>query len=135
MELDWLLAPPLPDNMPRQRLIYYRLREAILSGHLAPGTRLPASRSLAASLQIARNTVLFAYEQLIAEGCLLADRQGTRVVPLPVRPVAHPVTGEASIPLQLSTRAAAALQPETWRDTEALPFSPGVPDYGGFPFR
>ncbi len=135
MELDWLLAPPLADNMPRQRLIYYRLREAILSGHLAPGTRLPASRSLAASLQIARNTVLFAYEQLIAEGCLLADRQGTRVVPLPVRPVAHPVTGEPSIPLQLSTRAAAALQPEIWRDTEALPFSPGVPDYGGFPFR
>src|SRR5574343_455415 len=83
MELDWLLAPPLPEAMPRQRVRYLRLRDAILSGRLAPGTPLPASRSLAASLKIARNTVLFAYEQLAAEGCLLADRQGTRLAPQP----------------------------------------------------
>ena len=83
MELDWLLAPPLPDSLPRQRVLYLRLRDAILSGRLTPGTLLPASRSLAASLNIARNTVLFAYEQLSAEGCLIADRQGTRVASLP----------------------------------------------------
>ena len=82
MELDWLLAPPLPETMPRQRVLYHRLRDAILSGRLAPGTSLPASRRLAVSLQIARNTVLFAYEQLLAEGCLEADRQGTRVAQL-----------------------------------------------------
>lgn len=136
MELDWLLAPPLPEAMPRQRMIYHRLREAILSGHLAPGTRLPASRNLAASLKIARNTVLFAYEQLIAEGCLLADRQGTRVAPLSLRPVAPSTGGDGpSSPLQLSARAAAALQPEPAREAAALPFAPGTPDYGAFPFR
>jgi GntR family transcriptional regulator/MocR family aminotransferase len=135
MELDWLLAPPVPESMPRQRLLYLRLRDAILSGHLAPGTPLPASRSLAASLKIARNTVLFAYEQLVAEGCLLADRQGTRVAPLPVRDVA-PSGGVASaVSLQLSSRAAAALQPEPARESAALPFAPGTPDYGAFPFR
>jgi GntR family transcriptional regulator/MocR family aminotransferase len=135
MELDWLLAPPVPEAMPRQRVLYHRLRDAILSGRLAPGTPLPASRSLAASLKIARNTVLFAYEQLVAEGCLLADRQGTRVAPLPERPVA-PFGGVAPIkPLQLSARAAAALQPEPARDAAALPFAPGTPDYGAFPFR
>ena len=136
MELDWLLAPPLPETMPRQRVIYHRLRDAILSGRLVPGTRLPASRSLAVSLKIARNTVLFAYEQLIAEGCLLADRQGTRVAPLPARPMVPPGSGEApAARLQLSARAAAALQPEPAREAAALPFAPGTPDYGAFPFR
>lgn len=136
MELDWLLAPPLPETMPRQRVLYHRLRDAVLSGRLAPGTRLPASRGLAASLKIARNTVLFAYEQLIAEGCLLADRQGTRVAPLALRPVVPASNEDApAARLQLSTRAAAALQPEAAREAAALPFAPGTPDYGAFPFR
>ena len=47
MELDWLLAPPLPAAVPRQRVLYLRLREAILSGRLPADTCLPASRSLA----------------------------------------------------------------------------------------
>ena len=136
MELDWLLALPLPETMPRQRVLYHRLREAILSGRLAPGTQLPASRSLAASLKIARNTVLFAYEQLVAEGCLLADRQGTRVAQLAAPHVAPSSSGDASAAaLQFSTRAAAALQLEPARDAAALPFAPGTPDYGAFPFR
>ncbi|GBG02773.1 GntR family transcriptional regulator [Azospira sp. I13] len=135
MELDWLLAPPLPDAVPRQRLLYHRLREAILAGRLAPGTRLPASRQLAQSLAIARNTVLFAYEQLLSEGCLLADRQGTRVAPLALGAMTQRAETTPAAPLQLSTRAAAALQPGPVRETAALPFAPGTPDYGAFPFR
>lgn len=136
MALDWLLAPPLPDAMPRQRLLYLRLREAILSGRLPGDMRLPASRSLAATLGIARNTVLFAYEQLVAEGCLVADRQGTRVARLPAARAASPrPSAVPEAPPGLSVRAAAALQHEPARDAEALPFSPGVPDFGAFPFR
>ena len=136
MELDWLLAPPLPDTLPRQRVLYHRLREAILSGRLAPGTRLPASRSLAASLKIARNTVLFAYEQLTAEGCLWADRQGTRVASLPERATPPASSGHSPVTrLRLAARAAAVLQPEPAREAAALPFAPGTPDYSAFPFR
>jgi GntR family transcriptional regulator/MocR family aminotransferase len=122
--------------MPRQRLLYHRLREAIVCGRLLPGTRLPASRSLATSLNIARNTVLFAYEQLIAEGCLLADRQGTRVAQLRLRPVA-PVAAEgaALAARKLSARAAIALQGEPAPSVTALPFALGVVDYTVFPFR
>lgn len=76
---QWLLAAPLPDGLARQQLLYQRLRAAILDGRLAPGMRLPSSRSLALELGIARNTVLFAYEQLVAEGCLQAGRRGTCV--------------------------------------------------------
>ena len=136
MELDWLLAPPLPEAMPRQRVLYHRLREAILSGRLAPGTPLPASRGLAVSLKIARNTVLFAYDQLVAEGCLVADRQGTRVAQLVAQPIGPSRHGDMPATLQhLSNRAAVALQPEPAREAAALQFAPGTPDYGAFPFR
>ena len=41
------------------------------------GTRLAPSRTLAEELGIARNSVLYAYEQLAAEGFVLTRRQGT----------------------------------------------------------
>jgi GntR family transcriptional regulator / MocR family aminotransferase len=53
-----------------------QLREAVRSGRLAPGLRLPSSRSLAADLGVARNTVVDVYGQLVAEGWLVA-RQGS----------------------------------------------------------
>jgi GntR family transcriptional regulator/MocR family aminotransferase len=46
------------------------LREAVQAGRLAPGTRLPSTRALAADLGIARNTIAEAYSQLTAEGWL-----------------------------------------------------------------
>ncbi|RST00691.1 GntR family transcriptional regulator, partial [Streptomyces sp. WAC05950] len=56
------------------------LREAARSGRLAAGTRLPSSRTLAADLGIARNTVAEAYAELVAEGWLTARQgSGTRV--------------------------------------------------------
>ena len=44
------------------------LRDAVRSGRLPSGTRLPSSRTLAADLGIARNTVAEVYSQLVAEG-------------------------------------------------------------------
>ena len=107
MELDWLLAPPLPEAVPRQRVLYLRLREAILSGRLPADARLPASRSLAVTLGIARNTVLFAYEQLVAEGCLVADRQGTRVAALPAAPLPMPTGSGLEAPLAPNSKSEA----------------------------
>src|SRR5689334_24613771 len=58
------------------------LREAVRSGRLAPGTRLPPYRSLAADLGLARNTVAEAYAELVAEGWLVARQgSGTQVAP------------------------------------------------------
>ncbi|MCF5746042.1 MULTISPECIES: PLP-dependent aminotransferase family protein [Pseudomonas syringae group] len=56
---------------PRQGLskqLYAVLRERILDGRLSGATRLPASRDLAKSLAISRNSVMRAYDQLYAEG-------------------------------------------------------------------
>jgi GntR family transcriptional regulator/MocR family aminotransferase len=60
----------LDRNEPLQQQIYDQLKAQILGQALAPGTRLPSSRALADQFAISRNTVLIAYEQLIAEGYL-----------------------------------------------------------------
>jgi GntR family transcriptional regulator / MocR family aminotransferase len=69
------------------------LREAVQSGRLPAGTRLPASRTLAADLGLARNTVADAYGQLVAEGWLTARQgSGTRVAEQPAAPPAPPAS-------------------------------------------
>jgi GntR family transcriptional regulator / MocR family aminotransferase len=67
------------------------LRDAVRTGRLGPGVRLPSSRALAADLGIARNTVADAYGQLVAEGWLVARRgSGTRVAERAPEPGATP---------------------------------------------
>lgn len=56
------------------------LRRAIATGELKAGERLPSTRALADSLRLSRGTVAEAYEQLGAEGCLVAQAgSSTRV--------------------------------------------------------
>src|SRR6266566_4543404 len=55
-------------SVPLYHQLYNRLRQAILTGQLATGTRLPATRTLADQLGVSRNTVYIAYQQLLAEG-------------------------------------------------------------------
>ena len=62
-------------RVPLQHQIYDSVRQAILSGVLTPGTRLPSSRALAQDLSIARMTAVLAFEQLAAEG-YIASRVG-----------------------------------------------------------
>ncbi|MEU0739667.1 PLP-dependent aminotransferase family protein [Streptomyces sp. NPDC006134] len=76
----------------RRAALIRALREAVRSGRLAPGARLPPYRSLAADLGVARNTVADAYAELVAEGWLTARQgSGTRVAERtrPPRPAAR----------------------------------------------
>src|SRR5690606_31528749 len=71
----------------RRAALERALRDAIRSGRLAPHARLPATRTLAAELGLARGTVAAAYDQLIAEGFLTARTgSGTTVAALPQSP-------------------------------------------------
>jgi GntR family transcriptional regulator/MocR family aminotransferase len=72
-----------------------QLRRAVRTGTLPIGTRLPASRSLAADLGVSRGVVVRAYDQLVAEG-YVAGRRGSGTIvaggtdpgpPAPLRPV------------------------------------------------
>lgn len=58
----------------RGRALQSALRDAVRSGRLTPGTRLPSSRELAADLGVSRGLVTEAYEQLTAESYLHSGR-------------------------------------------------------------
>jgi GntR family transcriptional regulator/MocR family aminotransferase len=58
------------DGTPKSRWLSEALREEIARGRLAAGTRLPATREMAAEYALSRGTVVNAFEQLKAEGYL-----------------------------------------------------------------
>jgi GntR family transcriptional regulator/MocR family aminotransferase len=91
------------------------LRQAVRSGRLEPGTRLPSSRVLARDLGLARGTVSEAYRQLVSEGYLVARAgAGTSVA-----------AGLTDLPSRAApTPPAAQLRAD---------FLPGAPDLAGFP--
>ena len=76
------------DGSPVYRQLVDQLRLLVETGELAPGTRLPSARHLAANLRINRNTALKAYLALAREGLLEGRRGGGTVVigPDPDRP-------------------------------------------------
>ena len=111
-----------------QRALYHTLRNAILQGTLAASCRLPGSRVIAGQLQLSRNTVNAALEQLALEGYLTRSRQGTQVVPLAAcreEPVKVP---PVVLPERLQGLPAAMR-----RDSPALLFTPGMPAVNYFP--
>jgi GntR family transcriptional regulator/MocR family aminotransferase len=65
---------------PLHRRIYDALKSAIRAGRLGPGARLPSTRKLAADLNVSRNTASLAYEQLAAEGYIVARDRSAMLV-------------------------------------------------------
>ncbi|WP_240687057.1 PLP-dependent aminotransferase family protein [Amycolatopsis suaedae] len=94
------------------------LREAIRTGRLAPGTRLPSSRVLATDLGLGRNTVVRVYSELINEGWLIGlHGSGTEVA----RRSAEPLT-------EREPPRSQAAPPRLVHDLR-----PGRPDLSSFP--
>ncbi|MBV9101860.1 MAG: PLP-dependent aminotransferase family protein [Candidatus Dormibacteraeota bacterium] len=56
------------------RQLFDRLRDAIISGRIPPGGRLPSTRALNAALGVSRNTAIEALAQLVAEGYVTSIR-------------------------------------------------------------
>lgn len=53
---------------PLYRQMYDELKRLIIEGELPPGYKMPSSRDIAKSLDIARSTATSAYDQLVADG-------------------------------------------------------------------
>ncbi|WP_030952778.1 PLP-dependent aminotransferase family protein [Streptomyces sp. NRRL S-481] len=100
----------------RGRSLQAALREAVRSGRLAPGTRLPSSRDLAADLGVSRGLITEAYEQLTAEGYLRSGQGAGTWVGAAVR-AARPSARD------LAPRLSGA----------RADFVPGTPDLSLFP--
>jgi GntR family transcriptional regulator / MocR family aminotransferase len=73
-DLSFLAAAPLKGERRVAAAIVRAIREAIETGRLKPGDRLPSTRSLAGVLSLSRGVLASAYEQLVAEGHVEARR-------------------------------------------------------------
>ena len=124
MSIQWAgLAPEILLELDRERPEPLRaqlergLRDAIRSGRLRPGERLPSSREMARELGVSRGLVLECYTQLQAEG-YLTSRGGS----------ATRVASGAEAPPGPPPRRAA-------REWSAIDFRHGLPDLASFPRR
>ncbi|WIR34257.1 PLP-dependent aminotransferase family protein [Bordetella pertussis] len=122
---------------PLSRQIYDLLRDLILAGDLPAGTKLPATRALAVDTGLSRNTVLHAYDQLLAEGYLVsAFGSGTFVsdtVPATPEPPAPPEVEAAAQHFALSRRGIKLVREASASDRQWGAFVAGVPDVSLFP--
>ena len=71
-EGKYLGQAKFPARMPNHRRIYETIRRAITEQVLPSGSRLPSTRELAADLNVSRNTILAAFDQLLDEGYVSA---------------------------------------------------------------
>ncbi len=130
------LGDPAHGALPLHVRVQRALRQLILEGALGGGQPLPASRALAQSLGVSRDTVEAAYGQLHAEGFI--ERRvgsGSFVSPRAQRlgALARRPATPAGAP-RLSQRGEALYQGGGVRDFLApRPFAPGLPDTRAFP--
>jgi GntR family transcriptional regulator/MocR family aminotransferase len=140
------LREPLPSltlnrrsGTPLYRQLYEAYRQAILSGQLRACAQLPSTRDLARELGISRNTAMYAFDQLLAEGYVRGEvGSGTFVesgliakegLAVGMQSLVHPRVEFSREILRTSgvTQLAASLP--------AIPFRTGLPALDRFPLE
>ncbi|HKR44742.1 MAG TPA: PLP-dependent aminotransferase family protein [Paraburkholderia sp.] len=151
---EWLAAQLDKESAePAYRQLLQLMQQAILTGRLAPGTKLPSSRILATDLGVARNTVLHVYDQLSAEGYVISTtgsgtyvadtRPDSAAVSTPTSkpsPAGDPadeddVASDASPRGDMSMRGQRLIDEAGVSARQWGAFMPGVPDVAEFPAR
>lgn len=121
------LRPSEQHDAPIYLQLYWRYREAIASGRLRPGDRVPSVRSLASELNLARGTVDMAYQMLANEGYFVSRGAAGTIVSPRLGNLAEPAHTTRSVP------RAAALPRSQAAFSAALPFQLGLPALDAFP--
>lgn len=134
--------------LPQQ--LAYALRARVRGGELRPGARLPSTRDLAGQLGVSRAVVQAAYDQLHAEGWLVAkvgagtyvaDVGGLRAGGPAGAPGRRPAAGKRAVPAPISLRPGTPWTDprphptwrRAWREVSAAVPPPGYPDPLGLP--
>lgn len=114
---ELLLAFRRTARTPLRVQLEHGLRNAIQSGRLRSGSRLPSSRVLSSELGVSRGLVIEAYEQLLAEGYLCSHRGSCTYVS------SRPTYSPLPVP-----------RPQVFASPR-YDFRPGRPDHSLFPRR
>ncbi len=130
--------------VPMHQQLTTQISQAVLSGHLPSGLRLPASRDLAIKLGVSRTTVVTAFQQLITEGYLESrvgagtfvgsnlTKQILKLASMPGQSRASQCRGEHAL---LSQRGQALAKSQPYmRSRTPSSFMPSQPAYDKFPF-
>ena len=139
------LESNLNADLPAHRRIFELIRQAILSHQLQGGSKLPSSRNLASEIGCSRNTIIAAYEQLLAEG-YVESRIGRGTVVADTLPSyslisqsvrADNTTNEEliNLPRVLSRRGKKLTQSPSDRNFEIQEFIAGANDFSVFPYK
>jgi GntR family transcriptional regulator/MocR family aminotransferase len=140
------VAVDAASEVPLYRQLYENLRQAILAGQIAPGTRLPSTREIASELRLSRNTVMNAFEQLLAEGYVEGQvGSGTYVsqaLPDELLTARRAGAGSAlratrkgrSVSRRGSILATTPVRPHGTHPQAARPFRSGTPALDAFPY-
>lgn len=146
---------------PLQAQLFEQVRAMIIDGQLTSGTPLPATRALSEQLGVSRNTVVLAYDRLLAEGYIESKRSiGTFVSDaIPdngLKPQANetnvtdiksakaefkthsPLTDAAKTVITTSQAMDTALPAQidtSFKRPLSIDFRPGLPDVEAFPAR
>ena len=137
-----LLAVSIDPDAPRSvsSQLHIALRELIVSGAVAAGERLPASRTLARELKVSRTTVIEAYDRLTAEG-LIESRVGAGAyvcaglrVPAPAPRAPIPPASGGTVRLSAAmTQVLPRLADRSRLPSTARAFTTALPAFDAFP--
>ena len=120
-----------------------QLREAIVRGRIARGTKLPSSRRLSEQLGVSRNTVMRAYEDLCSEGyvearpasCVAVASTLPESMVLPAQPLSDGSRDDgAEMPTPARRPRCQELVSHN-RNRLSFDFFPGRPNAGLFPIK
>ena len=132
-----LIALDRKSHEPLHRQLYLRLVELIMDGSLPFDGRLPSSRALAQKIDVSRNTVVSAYQQLEVEGYVQAQRGSqTFVAAAPNEATTHRIeepTG-ATDPLSRRGRQMISQPMNFFGLAHRRSLQPGLADVTHFPF-
>lgn len=109
-------------DVPIKKQIYDAISYDIISGKLPPGEKMPSTRSLSASLNVARNILVEIFEQLIAEGYLVTIKgRGTYIAAIQKSTMEYQKTEKERYVPKI--------------ENDVIAFECGVPDLESFPRR
>ena len=129
-------------EIPLYKQLYNTFRESILEGKFLPGQKLPGSRTLAAELNVSRNTVSLAFEQLLIEGYIKGKTgSGTYVNEIPdnILNIIEKGVGrktKINFPTKLNNQLISPKIIYRNRVSESVvPFQNGLPSLNDFPIK